>query len=89
MHADAETRQTLDTYLREQCSTTRTAERLFTHRNTVLRRLPPADDLLPPPCRQRHRRRRRPRSDPLARLTGCVVGEGRESIGVLRDRDVR
>ncbi|MGN9757440.1 helix-turn-helix domain-containing protein [Streptomyces sp. SD31] len=49
MHADAETRQTLDTYLREQCSTTRTAERLFTHRNTVLRRLTPADDLLPRP----------------------------------------
>ncbi|MDX3245311.1 helix-turn-helix domain-containing protein [Streptomyces sp. ME18-1-4] len=39
----------LDTYLREQCSTTRTAERLFTHRNTVLRRLTPADDLLPRP----------------------------------------
>ncbi|MGC9537551.1 helix-turn-helix domain-containing protein [Streptomyces sp. UG1] len=39
----------MDTYLREQCSTTRTAERLFTHRNTVLRRLPPADDLLPRP----------------------------------------
>ncbi|WP_456154879.1 PucR family transcriptional regulator, partial [Streptomyces phyllanthi] len=30
LYADAETRETLATYLREQCSTTRTAERLFT-----------------------------------------------------------
>ncbi|WP_316767759.1 helix-turn-helix domain-containing protein [Streptomyces sasae] len=37
------------TYLSEQCSSTRTAERLFTHRNTVLRRLARADDLLPRP----------------------------------------
>ncbi|MGW4566798.1 PucR family transcriptional regulator [Streptomyces sp. NPDC004561] len=49
LHADAETRETVATYLREQCSTTRTAERLYTHRNTVLRRLARADDLLPRP----------------------------------------
>ncbi|BCJ47139.1 hypothetical protein GCM10010168_83600 [Actinoplanes ianthinogenes] len=48
-HADAETRETVATYLREQCSMSRTAERLFTHRNTVLRRLARADKLLPQP----------------------------------------
>ncbi|WP_368855100.1 helix-turn-helix domain-containing protein [Streptomyces sp. JV178] len=37
----------MDTYLREQCSTTRTAERLFTHRNTVLRRLTPPTTCCP------------------------------------------
>jgi DNA-binding PucR family transcriptional regulator len=48
-HADEETRETVATYVREQCSTTRTAERLFTHRNTVVRRLARADMLLPQP----------------------------------------
>ncbi|MFJ6673256.1 PucR family transcriptional regulator [Actinosynnema sp. NPDC091369] len=49
LHADAETREVVATYVREQCSTTRTAERLYTHRNTVLRRLARADRLLPRP----------------------------------------
>jgi DNA-binding PucR family transcriptional regulator len=48
-HADVETRETVATYIREQCSMSRTAERLFTHRNTVLRRLARADKLLPQP----------------------------------------
>ncbi|GAB2635551.1 hypothetical protein GCM10027068_13820 [Prescottella soli] len=33
----------------EQCSTTRTAERLYIHRNTVVRRLARADELMPRP----------------------------------------
>jgi DNA-binding PucR family transcriptional regulator len=37
------------TYIREQCNASRTAERLYTHRNTVLRRLARADELLPRP----------------------------------------
>ncbi len=37
------------TYLREQCNASRAAERLYTHRNTVLRRLARADELLPRP----------------------------------------
>ncbi|MFD1365067.1 PucR family transcriptional regulator [Actinoplanes sichuanensis] len=48
-HADADTRETVLVYVREQCSATRAAERLFTHRNTVLRRLARADALLPQP----------------------------------------
>ena len=35
--------------LNEQCNATRTAARLYTHRNTVLRRLARADELLPRP----------------------------------------
>lgn len=49
LHADAATQETVLTYVREQCSTTRTAQRLYTHRNTVLRRLARADELLPRP----------------------------------------
>lgn len=49
LHADAETRQAVVTYIQEQCNTLRTAERLFTHRNTVVRRLARADRLLPRP----------------------------------------
>jgi DNA-binding PucR family transcriptional regulator len=49
LRADAETRETVAVYVREQCSTARTAERLFTHRNTVVRRLARADALLPRP----------------------------------------
>ncbi len=37
------------TYVRELGSTSRTAQRLYTHRNTVLRRLARADELLPRP----------------------------------------
>jgi DNA-binding PucR family transcriptional regulator len=47
--ADAETREVVLAYVREQCNSTRTAERLYTHRNTVLRRLARADELLPRP----------------------------------------
>lgn len=47
--ADAAVRQVVRTYIREQCNTSRTAERLYTHRNTVLRRLARADELLPRP----------------------------------------
>ncbi|GAA3194179.1 PucR family transcriptional regulator [Dactylosporangium siamense] len=52
LHADPATRFTVLTYVREQCSTTRTAERLYTHRNTVLRRLARADELLPRPLEE-------------------------------------
>ena len=48
-HADAQTRDTVLTYVRELGNASRTAERLFTHRNTVLRRLARADELLPRP----------------------------------------
>jgi DNA-binding PucR family transcriptional regulator len=48
-HADADTRAAVVTYVRELGSTSRTAERLYTHRNTVLRRLARADSLLPRP----------------------------------------
>ena len=47
--ADAETQAAVLTYVHELGSTSRTAERLFTHRNTVLRRLARADSLLPRP----------------------------------------
>lgn len=40
---------TLRTYLQEQCNAARTTERLFTHRNTVIRRLERCDRLLPRP----------------------------------------
>ena len=49
LHADAATRDTVLTHVRELGSTARTAERLFTHRNTVLRRLARAEELLPRP----------------------------------------
>jgi DNA-binding PucR family transcriptional regulator len=49
LHADADTQEAVLTYVRELGSTSRTAERLYTHRNTVLRRLARADGLLPRP----------------------------------------
>ena len=49
LDADADTRHAVLTYVRELGSTSRTAERLYTHRNTVLRRLARADELLPRP----------------------------------------
>ncbi len=49
LHADPDTQQAVRTYVRELGSTSRTAERLYTHRNTVLRRLARADELLPRP----------------------------------------
>ncbi|MFJ2837586.1 PucR family transcriptional regulator [Nocardia sp. NPDC087230] len=48
-HADPETVTTVRVYLQELCNTSRTAQRLFTHRNTIIRRLARADELLPKP----------------------------------------
>lgn len=45
--ADAELRETVLAYVRERGSLVRTAEKLFVHRNTVIRRLERADELLP------------------------------------------
>ena len=36
-------------FIAQQCNASRAAERLFTHRNTILRRLARADQLLPRP----------------------------------------
>ncbi len=47
--ADVQTRTIVSVYVEEQCSTSRTADRLYTHRNTVIRRLARADELLPRP----------------------------------------
>lgn len=47
--ADAELQQIALTFVREQCNATRAAKRLFTHRNTLLRRLARVDELLPQP----------------------------------------
>ncbi|MFD5199221.1 PucR family transcriptional regulator [Streptomyces sp. NPDC058375] len=49
LHADIEIQRTVDTYVRERCNVTGTAKRMFTHRNTVIRRLGQADELLPRP----------------------------------------
>lgn len=48
-HADAETVDTVFTWIAMKCSSVKTAERLHTHRNTVVRRLAYADQLLPHP----------------------------------------
>ena len=45
--APEEVRETLRTYLRQECNLTRTAEIAFAHRNTVAARLDRARDLLP------------------------------------------
>lgn len=45
--APSELRETLRTYLRQQCNLTKTATVLFAHRNTVTARLDKARDLLP------------------------------------------
>lgn len=47
--ADAELQRTVLTFVHEQCNASRAAARLFTHRNTLLRRLGRADQLLPQP----------------------------------------
>jgi DNA-binding PucR family transcriptional regulator len=47
--APVELRRTVRVYLEEIGSLTRTAGRLFTHRNTVVRRLEKVDALLPHP----------------------------------------
>ena len=49
--ADAELQRTVLTFVREQCNASRAAARLFTHRNTLLRRLARADELLPQPLK--------------------------------------
>jgi DNA-binding PucR family transcriptional regulator len=48
-NADAELRQTVLTYINDQCNATKAAEHLYTHRNTLLRRIARADQLLPTP----------------------------------------
>ena len=47
--AGAELQETVRTFVAEQCNASRAAARLFTHRNTLLRRLARADNLLPRP----------------------------------------
>lgn len=44
-----ETAGTLRSWISLQCNTSRTAEQLYTHRNTVIRRLARAEELLPRP----------------------------------------
>lgn len=48
-HADVEVQTTVRVYLEEQCNAARVADRLFTHRNTIVRRLARAEELLPRP----------------------------------------
>jgi DNA-binding PucR family transcriptional regulator len=47
--AGAELQETVKTFVDEQCNASRAAARLYTHRNTLLRRLARADELLPRP----------------------------------------
>ena len=47
--AGTELQDTVRTFVEEQCNASRAAERLYTHRNTLLRRLARADELLPRP----------------------------------------
>lgn len=47
--ADAELQRTVLAFLHRQCNASRTAAHLFIHRNTLLRRLARADELLPQP----------------------------------------
>lgn len=49
--ADTELHQSVLTFVHEQCNASRAAARLFTHRNTLLRRLGRVDELLPQPLR--------------------------------------
>jgi DNA-binding PucR family transcriptional regulator len=49
--ADADLQRTVLTFVREQCNASRAAARLFTHRNTLLRRLARADEVLPQPLK--------------------------------------
>lgn len=49
MHADKDLLDTVHRWITLQCNTSRTAEQLYTHRNTVIRRLARADELLPRP----------------------------------------
>jgi DNA-binding PucR family transcriptional regulator len=47
--APSDLRETVRTYVREGFSASRTAEQLFTHRNTILNRLGRAEELMPAP----------------------------------------
>ncbi len=47
--AGTELQETVRTFVDEQCNASRAAARLYTHRNTLLRRLARADELLPRP----------------------------------------
>lgn len=47
--ADTELQDTVRVFVNEQCNASRAAARLFTHRNTLFRRLARADELLPRP----------------------------------------
>jgi DNA-binding PucR family transcriptional regulator len=47
--ASPELQTTLLTFINEQCNASRAAKRLFTHRNTLLRRIESAQRLLPRP----------------------------------------
>lgn len=47
--ADAELRETVRTYIRLGTNATRTAEVMFTHRNTIIGRIRRADEMLPTP----------------------------------------
>ncbi|MGH3562031.1 MAG: helix-turn-helix domain-containing protein, partial [Mycobacterium sp.] len=47
--ADAELQRAVLTFVHEQCNASRAAARLFTHRNTLLRKLSRIDQLLPQP----------------------------------------
>jgi DNA-binding PucR family transcriptional regulator len=51
--ADAELRETLRVYIREEFSASRAARALYAHRNTVLNRLTRARELLPAPLDHR------------------------------------
>lgn len=50
--ASAELQLTVLTFIKEQCNVSRTAKRLYTHRNTLLRRLERAEQLLPRPLEE-------------------------------------
>ncbi|MEV0063468.1 helix-turn-helix domain-containing protein [Nocardia sp. NPDC050718] len=47
--ADPDVLEAITTYLEHQCSITRTADHLYTHRSTIVRRVSRADELLPRP----------------------------------------
>lgn len=50
--ADPELQRTVLTFIREQCDASRAAARLFTHRNTLRRRIARANNLLPKPIEE-------------------------------------
>jgi DNA-binding PucR family transcriptional regulator len=47
--ADPQLRRTVLAYINAQCNATKAAERIYTHRNTLLRRIARAEQLLPTP----------------------------------------